>query len=111
MIPKRVYIAGPYTGDEAANVRAAIEAAEFVRNAGHVPFVPHLMHFWGLQHPRPYGDWLAQCLVWLACCEAVLRLPGHSAGADVEVATAAKLGIPVFHAPLDLIHAYRESRR
>jgi hypothetical protein len=36
-------------------------------------------------------------LNWLAKCDAVLRLPGASSGADREVEYAQKLGIPVFY--------------
>lgn len=104
---KRIYVAGPYTGDEAHHTRAAIEAAECLRNAGHCPFIPHLWYLWSLQHPRPYEDWMQQCIAWLSVCEAVVRLPGISSGSDREVAEAAKLGIPVFYSPLDAIMAYR----
>jgi hypothetical protein len=30
-------------------------------------------------------------------CDAVLRRPGQSAGADQDVATAHELGLPVYH--------------
>ena len=30
-------------------------------------------------------------------CDAVLRLPGESAGADQDVAIAARLGLPAYH--------------
>ena len=33
----------------------------------------------------------------LAHCDAVLRLPGESAGADQDVATARRRGLPVYH--------------
>lgn len=93
-----VYVAGPYTkGDVARNVATAIEAAETLLNLGHTPFVPHLTHFWHLLYPHPYETWLAYDNVWLMQCDAVLRLPGESAGADAEVCLAVKLGIPVFH--------------
>lgn len=93
----RVYVAGPYSqGDQAANVRAAIDAADKLAAAGHVPYIPHLTHFWHLVTPRPYQWWLDYDAQWLACCDAVLRLPGRSAGADEEVALAAELGIPVY---------------
>jgi len=32
----------------------------------------------------------------LACCDAVLRIPGESRGADLEVARARRLGLPIF---------------
>lgn len=99
----RVYVAGPYTnGDVGANVRAAILAADELLTAGHVPFVPHLAHFWHLVTPRRYEDWLALDLAWLPLCEAVLRLPGYSLGADREVARARELGLPVYSRVADV---------
>lgn len=96
--PIRIYIAGPYTaGDVAVNVRHAIEAGDRVARWGAVPFIPHLSHFWHLLFPQPWEFWLTQDLQWLALCDAVLRLPGESHGADLEEAEAGRLGIPVFY--------------
>jgi hypothetical protein len=93
----KVYVAGPYTkGDVALNVRAAIEAADRLLKAGYVPFLPHVTHFWHLVCPGPYEQWIAYDLEWLPSCQALVRLPGESAGADGEVARARELGIPVF---------------
>jgi uncharacterized protein DUF4406 len=93
----RVYIAGPYTkGDVAINVRNAYEAASRLADLGFAPFVPHATHFWHLLSPRPYEFWLALDAEFLPFCEAVLRLPGQSNGADKEVDLAQKLRIPVF---------------
>jgi len=100
---RRVYIAAPYsTGDVAANVRNAYEAATRLADAGVAPFVPHHTHFWHLLFPRAYEDWLKLDLAFLPCCDAVLRLPGESPGADTEVRKARALGIPVFE-NLDLL--------
>jgi hypothetical protein len=94
---KRVYIAGPYTqGDVAVNVRSAYVAASRLADEGHAPFVPHHTHFWHMMFPRPYEEWLRLDLAFLPCCDAVLRLPGPSSGADGEVAHAKTLGIPVY---------------
>lgn len=41
----------------------------------------------------------------LARCDAVLRLPGASAGADNDVKIAHARGIPVFHAQDEIPHA------
>lgn len=93
----KVYIAGPYTkGDVALNVRAAIEAGNELLDAGHQPFVPHLTHFWHMLFPQPYEKWIALDLVWLPHCEALIRLPGKSSGADGEVQAARKLGLAIF---------------
>ena len=94
---KRVYVAGPYSrGDVAQNVRNAYNAASRLADAGCAPFVPHHTHFWQLMFPRSYEEWLRLDLAFLSCCDAVLRLPGESAGADGEVDQARRLGIPVF---------------
>jgi UDP-N-acetylmuramoylalanine-D-glutamate ligase len=92
----RVYVAGPYTGDEEANVQRAIAAGHALMDAGFAPFVPHLSHFSEAQRPRHYEDWMGLDLAWLLSAHAVLRLPGASAGADREVAQAHRSGIPVF---------------
>lgn len=94
---KRIYVAGPYThGDVALNVRNACGAAASLAALGFAPFVPHLAHFWHMMFPRPYEEWLALDLAFLPTCDALLRLPGPSSGADGEVAEAHRLGIPVF---------------
>ena len=41
-------------------------------------------------------------LPWVAVADALLRLPGESVGADIEVGEARRLGIPVFAAIADL---------
>lgn len=93
----RIYVAGPYTkGDVGVNVRNAIVAAQELLVAGHAPYVPHLTHFWHLVEPGPYKQWLALDLKWLAVCDALVRLPGDSNGADLEMKQARKLGIRVY---------------
>ncbi len=93
----KVYIAGPITkGDTVVNVRTAILAADRVLAAGHVPFVPHLYHFWHFLSPHSYDDWMRLDDEWLRMCEALIRLPGESAGSDIEVQVADGLGLPIF---------------
>lgn len=94
---KKVYVAAPYTRpDPCVNTRAAILAGDQLWAAGFIPFVPHLTHLWHTVSPHDYSDWLAYDLHWLRVCDAVLRLPGESSGADAEVAEAHRLRIPVF---------------
>ena len=93
----KVYIAGPYTiGDVAQNVRNAVEAGDQVLKLGHIPFIPHMAHFWHLLFPGPYEQWLQWDLSWLESCDALIRLPGQSPGADREVAAAKKIGMAIF---------------
>jgi hypothetical protein len=104
-VRKKVYIAGPYTkGDVALNVRVAIEAADRVLKAGFIPFLPHVTHFWHLVCPGPYEQWIDYDLEWLPACDALIRLPGESKGADGEVKRAIELGIDVFFGVDSFLH-------
>jgi hypothetical protein len=93
-----IYIAGPLTvGGELRNVYRAIHAAERMRKLGLIPVVPHLFAFWDIVAPgADYAEWLALDLKFLEKCDLVLRLPGESKGADVEVERAMALGLRVF---------------
>lgn len=92
-------MAGPYTqGDVALNVRRAIEAGNLLLEAGHIPYIPHLTHFWHLLFPRPYEDWIELDEHWVPLCHALLRLLGDSNGADKEVILARSLQMPIFYA-------------
>ena|SRR5450759_4342389 len=108
----RVYIAGPYTqGDVAVNVRNAFAAANRLADEGFAPFVPHGTHFWHLIFPRPHDFWLELDKAFLPFCEAVLRLPGPSNGADQELALAKSLGIPVFEDEASLLSYFPHAER
>lgn len=62
-----------------------------------VPFVPHShFHLWDAEHGHGYEYWMTQCFAWVRRCDALVRLPGESSGADREAALARELGIPVF---------------
>ncbi|MEU4066398.1 DUF4406 domain-containing protein [Streptomyces wedmorensis] len=109
--PMLILIAGPYRsgtdGDAqamAANL-ARLEAAAWpVFATGHLPVIGEWI---ALPVLRSAGagptDPLADQVLYptadrlLARCDAVLRLPGDSAGADQDVATARRLGLPVYH--------------
>lgn len=93
-----VYVSGPLTqGDPWANTNAAIVASTKLRDAGMVPFCPHLSTLWATVTPRPYEWWMALDLEWVARCDCLLRLPGESKGADREMALARSLGKGVWH--------------
>ena len=93
-----VYIAGPYTKpDPVLNMRRAVIAADRVRDAGHVPFVPHLNLAWDLVSPASYDEWLAWDLAWLERCDVMVRLDGESPGADVEEEFCRNNGIPIYY--------------
>ena len=100
----KIYIAGPYSkGDVIVNVRNAIDAAATLADAGFAPYCPHLNHFWHIVHPRAYESWLELDLEFLPYCNALLRLPGESNGANGEVAKARELGIKVYYSIKELL--------
>lgn len=109
--PMLVLIAGPYrsgTGDDpalmAANLERLEEAAWPVFAAGHVPVIGEWVALPVLRSAGATAfDPLAEQVMYptaerlLQHCDAVLRLPGASKGADQDVAIARERGLPVFH--------------
>lgn len=96
----RAYIAGPYSAPtpEAVerNVWAAIDAWHKLRDAGFVPFCPHLSHYLEARRPRRYEDWMEWDSKWLDACDIVVRIGGASPGAEREVAQAHEAGMAVY---------------
>lgn len=105
-----ILIAGPYRsgtgGDPAAmavNLARLEEAAWPVFEAGHVPMIGEWVALPVLASAgATVDDDLAEAVLYptaqrlLRHCDAVLRLPGASTGADQDVATARELGLPVY---------------
>ena len=108
----RVYVAGPYTkGDVALNVKEAVRASDELLKLGYAPYCPHLTHFWHMLFEHDYQTWLDLDNEWVTCCDALLRIPGDSSGADKEVALAESLGLPVFFSIKDFVEAVPITRR
>lgn len=105
----RVYIAGPITiGKQVDHARASIDAAEAVFKAGHFPYSPLMPHLtWQLVYPHHYEEWMKLDFAWLSACDALIRLPGESKGADREVIFAMEHKIPVFLSVDDFVHAVK----
>ena len=97
----RIYVAGPYTADDARkvqmNVDIAIEDGCKLMRKGWTPFIPHLSHYiW--MHPDgdfDYKTWTAMDFEWLQFCDA-LYVIAPSPGALAEVDYAKKHNIPVY---------------
>ena len=93
-----IYIAGPYQlGDIALNVRNAVCAAEVVSSLGYTPVIPHLTHFWHMLFPHEREFWLEIDRALLHRCDALVRIPGPSEGADGEGKYAMNLNITVYY--------------
>jgi len=99
----RVYIAGPYQSDPVGNTRTAVLTGRELVEQGFLPFVPHLSMLWDLIAPAQAEFYLRMDFGWIEMCDAVLRLPGDSPGADAEVEYARESDIPVFYSVGDLM--------
>lgn len=106
-----ILIAGPYAsgtdGDPvlmARNLKRLEEAAWPIFRAGHIPMIGEWVALPVLASAGASGpsDPLASEVMYptaerlLQHCDAVLRLPGESRGADQDVAIAEARGIPVY---------------
>jgi len=115
--PMLILIAGPYrsgTGDDpellARNLARLEEAAWPIFRAGHVPMIGEWVALPVLHGAGGAGvaDPVAEKIMYptaerlLAHCDAVLRLPGESTGADRDVAIATERGLPVYHHVTDI---------
>jgi hypothetical protein len=109
--PMMILIAGPYrsgTGDDpekmAANLKRLEEASWPIFAKGHVPMIGEwvALPVWQSAGGRSVGDALYDRILHptagrlLAHCDAVLRLPGESKGAEDDVRIARERGIPVY---------------
>jgi hypothetical protein len=115
--PLMILIAGPYrsgTGDDPdlldANLRALEEAAWPVFRAGHVPMIGEWVALPVMRGAGStgVGDAVSEQVLYptaerlLQHCDAVLRLPGASTGADQDVRIARERGLPVYERIEDL---------
>ncbi len=107
-----ILIAGPYrsgTGDDrdlmAQNLARLEEAAWPIFRAGHIPMIGEWVALPVLRSAGAEGPLspLAEHVMYptaerlLQHCDAVLRLPGESRGADQDVAIAQERGLPIYH--------------
>ncbi len=103
----RIYVAGPYTpensdGHDAVriahkNVQNAIKTGIKLIEKGHIPFIPHLMHFVHLETIKPLSKdfYYNYDMEWLKYCNALIYI-GPSNGADAEMKWAEKHGLKIF---------------
>lgn len=107
-----ILIAGPYrsgTGDDpqkmADNLRRLEQASWPLFRAGHIPVIGEwiALPVWRSAGGTELGDELYDQIFYptadrlLQSCDAVLRLPGDSKGADNDVRLATERGLPVYH--------------
>ncbi|WP_245191827.1 DUF4406 domain-containing protein [Amycolatopsis azurea] len=110
--PLMILIAGPFrsgTGDDpellARNLARLEEAAWPIFRSGHVPMIGEWVALPVLRGAggKTVADPVAKEVMYptadrlLHHCDAVLRLPGESTGADQDVAIALSRGLAVYH--------------
>lgn len=105
-----VYISGPITGSGNLhrNIQNGIDVWAELIDLGFAPFCPHMNDF-GFYVAKPFS-WnviIEVDLAILAKADALLRLPGKSKGADLEVNEAFKMEIPVFYNTPELIAYFK----
>jgi len=107
-----ILVAGPYrtgTGDDPEKMRQNLqvleEAALLLYRAGHIPMIGEwvALPLLRVAGSTQVGDALWQEILYpvahrlSARCDAVLRLPGASVGADEDVRLANERGLPVYY--------------
>lgn len=110
--PMVILVAGPYrsgTGDDpvrmAANLRRLEAAALPLFRAGHIPLIGEWLALPLMQvaGSKAVGDAIYEEIAYpvahrlLPRCDAVLRLPGASKGADLDVTIARERGLAIYH--------------
>ena len=112
-----ILIAGPYrsgTGDDpvkmAENLRRLEQASWPIFQLGHVPMIGEwvALPIWNTAGGQSVGDSLYDQILHptagrlIERCDAILRLPGESKGADNDVRLAHERGIPVYYNIADI---------
>lgn len=99
----RLYLSGPITGgDRNLNQYQANVAHRLLLRAGYAVLnpMPTGVSPFAWQPPENGGithaEWLESDCAWVEVADMILRLPGESAGADLEEKHARKFDIPVF---------------
>lgn len=114
-----VYIASPYRiGDRLENTFISMSMGHRLMDLGYHPIVPLLSHFMDEQHERPETEYLEYDFTVIKIhAEAakygdddyvfvLLRLPGESRGAELEILLTQSLNVPVVYSIAELLEKY-----
>lgn len=108
--PLRIYIAGPYCPKDCSihdasriatrNIDKAIEIGNALIEKGHYVFIPHLSHYvhihYSCQHDYETW-WYEEDLTFLEHWADSLYFIAPSAGANMELEIAKRLGLKIFY--------------
>jgi hypothetical protein len=121
--PLLILIAGPYrsgTNDDPAHIAGNLRRLESyawpLYQAGYIPVIGEWLALPLIREAggKEMGDAVHQQLLYpvadrlLQRCDAVLRIPGESKGADQDVRLAQERGLPVYYRLEDVPHALPE---
>ena len=93
--PSLIYLAGPISSDPLRHTYQAIKLAAELAKMGWLIHVPHVSVLAEMFAPLPYESWMHLDMRGVRRCDALIRLPGESPGADRELELARELGLPV----------------
>jgi hypothetical protein len=93
------------------NVAVAIAYETVLRDLEFAVVNPALSWFSHKFRPWSHDRWMEQAIDTMLRCDAVLRVPGDSVGADREQAFAETHDLPYFESVACLLEHERESRR
>lgn len=97
-----IYVCSPFRGDEEANAEKARNYSRGLVRKGFIPFAPHLLFPQFLDDKNPDERELAleMNFAFLKYCKAVWVFGDKiTAGMDLEIKEATKLGIPIRYIP------------
>ena len=98
-----VYLACPMSiGSHTQNVINCIKVADELIIKGYSPIVPVLTSMWDIVSPKTHEEWLQYDFGLVGVSDCLLRIPGVSVGADMEMDYAVRNVIPVFTSRYDL---------
>ena len=99
---KRVYVAGPYSGDDVitilANIRRGIDLSLKIMKLGHAVYCPWLDWQFGTITELTKEQYQANSMAWVEVSDAVVLAEGweKSRGTQMEIYRAAELNIPIY---------------
>lgn len=95
MKSQKVFISGPYSGDELENLEIAKREAIKVIKMGGVPTLPHLSHYLEEIEHFDYELWMSFCFRWIEDCDIFYQF-AESPGATQELKYAKSLNKVIF---------------